>query len=78
MTEPVFPLHRPELAADLEAGDRKLERLIPWRPLTFSGRRTIVAAEQRHDWVYKLRSGWCARVTGGQPRSFPTFVKVRA
>ncbi len=56
-----YPLHRPELEADLRAGDRKLASLIEPGARTFTSNRTIIEADVDHGLVYRLRSGWCAR-----------------
>ena len=56
-----YPLHRPELSADLRAGDDKLAALMDAGSRSFSSGRIIIEADSEHGFVYRLRSGWCAR-----------------
>lgn len=55
-------LHRPELAAPLANGDRKLDRLTAPHPRAFAAGTTIIPQGGEHGFVYRLRTGWVGRV----------------
>ena len=56
------PLHRPELTASLALGDVAFDALISDPPRVFRAGTAIVGQGERHDYVYRLRTGWVARV----------------
>lgn len=63
MAESFYPLHRPEIAGRLDAGNRKLQSIFAAAPeLAVKGGQTIVRTGEAHKRVYRLKSGWCARL----------------
>lgn len=57
-----FPLHRSEIEAQLQEGDERLVELVEPRGLSLPARRTVAPSAQDQRYVYRLRSGWCARL----------------
>lgn len=57
-----FALHRPHLTHNLTAGDEKLRRLMSANVRTVSAGSTLIETDSPHDYVYRLRKGWVARV----------------
>ncbi len=57
-----FPLHRPEISALLADGDARLREIVDPGALVLGPRKTLVAMGQEQQEVYRLRSGWCARL----------------
>ncbi|MGV7032498.1 Crp/Fnr family transcriptional regulator [Methylobacterium symbioticum] len=55
-------LHRPELTASLALGDAAFDALLTDPPRVFRAGTAIVAQGERHDYVYRLRTGWVARI----------------
>lgn len=62
MTRPFFPLHRPHFAPDLKAGQERLGALLGERRIEVRARRSIVAADRDEALIYRIASGWCARL----------------
>ncbi|MDF2995687.1 MAG: crp [Xanthobacteraceae bacterium] len=57
-----FALHRPNLAQNLSAGDDKLRKLMAASVRVVSSGSTLIESDSIHDYVYRLRTGWVARV----------------
>lgn len=55
-------MHRPELTDDLDQGNARLNELTRGNVRSFDPGQTIITAEEEHGFVYRLASGWCARV----------------
>ena len=55
-------LHRPELAASLALGDAAFDALVADPPRVIRAGTAIVPQGSQHDYVYRLRTGWVARV----------------
>ena len=58
---PLYPLSCAELQDALQLGDAKLGAIMTSAG-DFRARRTIVPAEQSHNQVHRIRSGWAARI----------------
>lgn len=56
-----YALRRPEVADDLRAGDAKLRALMA-AARSFPAGSTVIAPEEEHGYIYRLHSGWCARL----------------
>ncbi|MBV9377721.1 MAG: Crp/Fnr family transcriptional regulator [Alphaproteobacteria bacterium] len=56
-----FPLHRPELFADLHRGEAALTKAMSANAKTFRPGDTIIFEAEPHSYVYWLRTGWVAR-----------------
>jgi CRP/FNR family transcriptional regulator, anaerobic regulatory protein len=59
-----FPLHRAELYAELDDGDRRLSREMGEDTRAVAPRGVVTRAGEPSDIVYRLRTGWVARVRG--------------
>ncbi len=55
-------LHRPELTGALARGDAAFDALVSEPPRRVPAGATLIPQGSRHDYVYKLLSGWVARV----------------
>ncbi len=62
MPHAFFPLHRAEIGSELQQGERRFDQLVEPRSLSIEARRCLVPAAQEQSFVYRLRSGWCARL----------------
>lgn len=62
MTASFYPLHRPRLAPDLQAGEHALAALLAKQTCEFKARRGIAGSDQEPKKVYRIESGWCARI----------------
>lgn len=62
MPRTFFPLRRPEIEPQLREGDARFGELVEPRALVVEPRRTVVSAGQEQRLVYRLRSGWAARM----------------
>ena len=62
MTDPTcFALHRPELDDSLLRGEQKLRTLLNGSARPVAAGQTLIRAGERHDYVYRLVSGWACR-----------------
>jgi CRP-like cAMP-binding protein len=57
-----FVLHRPELTDTLQRGDEKLRQLMAAQQRNLPAGTVFVAQGAEHPYIYRLRSGWAARV----------------
>lgn len=57
-----FPMRRPDLTEGLEQGDARLAAVMAPTVQTFPARKAIIGAGPRSRSIYRIRSGWCARV----------------
>lgn len=55
-------LHRPELTETLALGDAAFDALVADQPRVFPAGATVMGQGRDHEYVYRLRSGWVARV----------------
>jgi CRP/FNR family transcriptional regulator len=72
-----FVLHRPELTENLERGDEKLRRLMAAQTRTIAAGTAFVVQEAEHPFIYRLQSGWAARVRtlpDGRKQAILTFL----
>ena len=59
---PGYPLYRPELYDRLKRGETAIFRLLIAEQQLFHAGDTIIRPGEPHDFVYRLRTGWAARV----------------
>lgn len=57
-----FALHRPDLSAALRSGDEKIRQIGARNVRRVAGGTVLINADEPHDFVYRMRSGWAARV----------------
>lgn len=62
MPRSFFPLRRAELEPKLKAGDGRFQQLLDERSIRIDARRPVVPVGQDQQFVYRLRSGWAARL----------------
>ena len=62
MPRTFFPLRRTEIEPKLQEGDRRFGELVEPHSVLLAAGRTLVPAGQEQRFVYRLRSGWCARL----------------
>jgi CRP/FNR family transcriptional regulator, anaerobic regulatory protein len=55
-------LHRPELTATLALGDAAFDAIVADQPRVVRAGTVLVPQGSQHDYVYRLRTGWVARV----------------
>jgi len=56
-----FPMHRPEVSAALERGERKIIELMQHSARSMPAGRTIIEADIAHNYVYRMIDGWIYR-----------------
>lgn len=57
-----FPLQRPSLADDLATGDQRLAAMIGSSTRAVPAHKVVIGAGLEHDLIYRVRTGWCARI----------------
>lgn len=57
-----FALHRPELSVALEQGEAKIAALMGKSFRRLGANETLINANTEHDYVYRVRAGWAARI----------------
>ena len=62
MDDPFYPLHRPEIYETLRAGETQLFRAMDPDYQFFPSSDEVVPRGEAHDRMYRLRTGWAARV----------------
>ncbi len=57
-----FALHRPEFDEALRRGDGKIAQIMTTQTRAFRAGESIIRQGTEHEFVYRLRTGWAARV----------------
>jgi CRP/FNR family transcriptional regulator, anaerobic regulatory protein len=58
----MYPLYRPELYERLKHGETEMLRLLMGEQQLFQAGDAVIRAGEPHDFVYRIRTGWAARV----------------
>jgi CRP/FNR family transcriptional regulator len=57
-----YPLHRSEIYDELERGDLNILRTMLPKERLFARGESILVAGEPHEYLYRIRTGWAARV----------------